>query len=61
MVSNNHDTSDIYCDGWGNMKLAIIFIGTGNYINFLPTYYEACEDLLVPNTKKLILYLLMEL
>ena len=35
------------------MKLAIIFIGTGNYINFLPTYYEACEDLLVPNTKNL--------
>jgi hypothetical protein len=34
------------------MKLAVVFIGTGNYINFLPTYYEACEDLLVPNTEK---------
>ena len=34
------------------MKLAVVFIGTGNYINFLPTYYEACENLLVPNTEK---------
>ena len=34
------------------MKLAVIFIGTGDYINFLPSYYEACEEFLVPNTEK---------
>ena len=34
------------------MKLAVVFIGTGDYINFLPSYYEACEEYLVPNTEK---------
>ena len=34
------------------MKLAVIFIGTSDYINFLPSYYEACEEFLVPNTEK---------
>ena len=34
------------------MKLAVVFIGTGDYINFLPSYYEACEEFLVPNTEK---------
>ena len=34
------------------MKLAVVFIGTGDYINFLPSYYEACEEKLVPNTEK---------
>ena len=34
------------------MKLAVIFIGTGKYLDFLPAYYEACEEFLVPNTEK---------
>lgn len=34
------------------MKLAVIFIGTGKYINFLPSWYESCEEKLVPNVKK---------
>lgn len=34
------------------MKLAVIFIGTGDYINFLPTWYESCEKYLVPQTEK---------
>ena len=34
------------------MKLAVIFIGTGDYINFLPTWYESCEKYLVQKTKK---------
>ena len=34
------------------MKLAVIFIGTGDYINFLPGWYESCEKNLVPNTDK---------
>ena len=34
------------------MKLAVIFIGTGKYLNFLPAYYQACEEYLVPNTEK---------
>lgn len=34
------------------MKLAVIFIGTGKYLNFLPSWYEACEEKLVPNTEK---------
>tara|TARA_S200002703_G_scaffold159605_1_gene173699 strand:+ start:544 stop:1260 length:717 start_codon:yes stop_codon:yes gene_type:complete len=34
------------------MKLAVIFIGTNKYLNFLPTWYESCEKYLVPNTDK---------
>ena len=34
------------------MKLAVIFIGTNRYLNFLPTWYEACEKYLVTNTEK---------
>ena len=34
------------------MKLAVIFIDTGKYLDFLPAYYEACEEFLVPNTEK---------
>lgn len=34
------------------MNLAIIFIGTGKYLNFLPNWYESCEKNLVPNIKK---------
>ena len=34
------------------MKLAVIFIGTEKYINFLPTWYESCEKYLTPNTQK---------
>lgn len=34
------------------MNLSVIFIGTGKYLNFLPTWYESCEKYLVPNIKK---------
>lgn len=34
------------------MKLSVIFIGTGNYLNFLPKWYDACEQYLVPNVEK---------
>ena len=34
------------------MKLAVIFIGTNKYLNFLPSWHEACEQYLAPNTEK---------
>lgn len=34
------------------MKLAVIFIGTGEYINFLPSWHQACEEKLVPKVEK---------
>ena len=37
------------------MKIAIIFIGTNKYLNFLPTYYENIEKYFLPNSEKTIL------
>lgn len=34
------------------MKVAICFIGTGKYLNFLPKYYENIEKYFLPNTEK---------
>lgn len=34
------------------MKVAVIFIGTGTYLNFLPKWYESCEEYLLPNVEK---------
>lgn len=34
------------------MKVAIIFIGTEKYLNFLPSWYESCETHLLPNIEK---------
>jgi len=34
------------------MKLAVIFIGTNKYLNFLPTWYESCEEFLLPGIEK---------
>lgn len=34
------------------MKLSVVFIGTGKYLNFLPSWYESCEKNLVPNISK---------
>ena len=34
------------------MKLSVVFIGTGKYLNFLPKWYESCEKYLVPNVSK---------
>ena len=34
------------------MKVAIIFIGTSKYLDFLPSYYEAAEEKLFPNVEK---------
>lgn len=33
-------------------KIAISFIGTGNYINFFPRYYETINEYFVPECKK---------
>jgi len=33
-------------------KVAIIFIGTGDYINFFHNYYDNCEEYFLPNTDK---------
>ena len=37
------------------MKVAIVFIGTGRYINFLQKYYENIEKNFLPNSEKTIL------
>jgi len=37
------------------MKVAICFIGTGSYLNFLPKYYENVEKYFLPNTEKTFL------
>jgi hypothetical protein len=34
------------------MKLSVVFIGTGSYLNFLPNWYDACEKYLVSNVEK---------
>jgi hypothetical protein len=34
------------------MKLAVVFIGTNKYLNFLPSWYNACEKFLTPKTEK---------
>ena len=34
------------------MKLAVIFIGTGRYLDFLPTWYESCQEYLATNSQK---------
>ena len=36
------------------MKVAIIFIGTNKYLDFLPTYYENIEKNFLPNSEKTI-------
>ena len=36
------------------MKVAIIFIGTNKYLDFLPTYYEGIEKHFLPNSEKTI-------
>lgn len=33
-------------------RVAVIFIGTGDYINFFHNYYEKCEEYFLPNTEK---------
>ena len=37
------------------MKVAICFIGTGEYLNFLPKYYENIEKYFLPDSEKTIL------
>lgn len=37
------------------MKVAIAFIGTSKYLNFLPKYYEKIKENFLPNTKKTFL------
>ena len=34
------------------VNLAVIFIGTSKYLNFLPDWYESCEKYLVPEHEK---------
>ena len=33
-------------------NIAIIFIGTGNYVKYFQNYYENCEKYFLPNSKK---------
>ena len=37
------------------MKVAITFIGTNKYLNFLPKYYENTKEYFLPNTEKVFL------
>lgn len=37
------------------MKVAICFIGTGKYLNFLPKYYEHIHEYFLPNSEKTFL------
>ena len=37
------------------MKVAITFIGTNRYLDYLPKYYENIEEYFLPNTEKVIL------
>jgi hypothetical protein len=37
------------------MKVAICFIGTGKYLNFLPKYYENIKEYFLPNSEKTFL------
>lgn len=37
------------------MKVAICFIGTGKYLNFLPSYYENVEKYFLPESEKTFL------
>ena len=34
------------------MKVAIVFIGTSKYLNFLPRWYENCEKFFLPDVEK---------
>ena len=34
------------------MKVAITFIGTNKYLDFLPKYYENIEKYFLPNSEK---------
>jgi hypothetical protein len=34
------------------MKVSVVFIGTGNYLNFLPEWYNSCEEYLFPGVSK---------
>lgn len=34
------------------INLAVIFIGTNKYLNFLPTWYQSCEEYFLPQIKK---------
>ena len=34
------------------MKVAVVFIGTDKYLNFLPTWYERCEEFFLPGVDK---------
>ena len=33
-------------------KVAVIFIGTDKYLNFLPEWYKRCEEKFLPDVKK---------
>ena len=34
------------------MKVAVVFIGTDKYLNFLPAWYERCEEFFLPDVEK---------
>ena len=33
-------------------KVAVVFIGTDKYLNFLPEWYKRCEEKFLPDVKK---------
>ena len=33
-------------------NLAVVFIGTDKYLKFLPSWYQTCEEKLVPSDDK---------
>ena len=37
------------------MKVAITFIGTNKYLDFLPRYYENIKEYFLPDTEKIFL------
>ena len=34
------------------MKVAVVFIGTDKYLDFLPSWYESCEEHLLTDVEK---------
>ena len=34
------------------MKVAVVFIGTDKYLDFLPSWYDSCEEYLLPDVEK---------
>ena len=52
-LDQRHNTKDLLQRLDETMRsVAIVFIGTNRYLDFLPSYYEQCDELLMPDCKK---------